>query len=97
VNRFNLTLRAKEDMRNIWFYTRDLWEVEQADAYIAEIHNRCAWLCQQPAVGKLRTDIADGYYCFPQGQHLIFYLVREKQIDIVGIPHKVMDVENYFD
>lgn len=97
MSHFNLTLRAKEDLRNIWRYTRDLWGVEKADAYVADIYNRCAWLSERPSLGKLRTDIAEGYYCFPQGRHLIFYLAREKEIDIIGIPHKAMDVEQYFE
>jgi len=97
VSRFNLTLRAKEDLRSIWLYTCTRWGEEQADAYVADIYKRCDWLAQQPYVGKLRTDIADGYYSFPQGQHLIFYLIQTRGIDIIAIPHRAMDVENHFD
>ena len=45
---------------------------------------------------KHRRDIADGYYCFPEGSHLIFYLIGKDVIDIIGVPHKQMDVLGYF-
>ena len=45
---------------------------------------------------KHRPDSADGYYCFPQGSHLIFYLIGKDVIDIIGVPHKQMDVPSYF-
>jgi len=40
--------------------------------------------------------IKDGYYSYPQGSHVIFYLVREGGIDIIGIPHQRKDVMTYF-
>lgn len=94
---FNLTPRAKEDLRGIWRYTISVWGEEQADLYITNLYKRFEWLSQQPRTGKHRTDICEGYYCFPQGSHLVFYLIREKQIDIIGIVHKEMDILNYFD
>lgn len=97
MSRFNLTPRAKEDIRSIWLYTRDEWGEPQADAYVADLFNRFDWLARQPSEGKIRTDVADEYYCFPQGQHLIFYLIRDGEIDIIGLPHKAMDVEHYFE
>ncbi|MGC4054276.1 MAG: type II toxin-antitoxin system RelE/ParE family toxin [Paludibaculum sp.] len=46
--------------------------------------------------GKHRPDIAEGYYCFPEGSHLIFYLIGTDAIDVIGVPHKQMDVPAYF-
>jgi plasmid stabilization system protein ParE len=28
---------------------------------------------------------------------VVFYKISEKYIDIIGIPHKSMDIENYFE
>lgn len=94
---FNLTPRAKEDLRNIWNYTFDEWSEARADRYIGALFDRFAWLATQPLIGKHRTDIRDGYYCFPQGEHLVFYLLNGDAIDIIGVPHKEMDILNYFD
>ncbi len=94
---FRLTPRAKEDLRGIWNYTYDTWSESQADAYIAALFDRFEWLAAQPRIGKHRRDICDGYYCFPQGSHLVFYLIRDDGIDIIGIPHKEMDICEFFD
>jgi plasmid stabilization system protein ParE len=32
----------------------------------------------------------------PQGSHLIFYLIGADAIDIIGVPHKQMDMPGYF-
>ncbi|QPK61786.1 type II toxin-antitoxin system RelE/ParE family toxin [Methylomonas sp. LL1] len=41
--------------------------------------------------------IAEGYYYFRQGSHLIFYVLNPLGIDIIGIPHQSMDFAAYFD
>ena len=46
--------------------------------------------------GRHRTDITEGYYSFPEGQHIVFYLCSHDGIDIIGIPHKDMDILSYF-
>lgn len=94
---FNLTPRAKEDLRGIWHYTLNFWSERQADKYIADLYQRFEWLAQQPRIGKHRPDVCEGYYCFPQGSHLVFYMIRDQVIDIIGVAHKDMDVLNYFD
>lgn len=94
---FRLTPRAKADLRSIWRYTVDEWNEAQAERYILALDQRFSWLASRPKAGKHRIDIEEGYYCFPQGKHLIFYLIRDGGIDIIGIPHKAMDVLRYFD
>ena len=60
------------------------------------LEKRFGWLTENPKPGEHRTDVAEGYYSFPQGEHVAFYLVREKGIDMIGIPHKEMDIITYF-
>lgn len=94
---YRLTPRAKADLRGIWQYSACEWNEGQAERYIQALDQRFVWLAGRPKAGKHRPEIAEGYYCFPQGRHLIFYLIRDGGIDIIGIPHKAMDVSNYFD
>ena len=95
--RFNLTPRALQDLRSIWRYTLDVWGESQADRYLSEIYERIHWLTEHSQMGTQRPDIGEGYYCFPQGSHLVFYLCSEDAIDVIGILHKQMDVLHYFD
>ncbi len=48
-------------------------------------------------MGKHRAELDLGYYCFPQGSHLVFYLINDNGIDVIGVVHKEMDILNYFD
>ena len=86
-------------MRSIWEFSYDNWGESQADKYITQINERINWLAHQPRAGKHRPDICQGYYCFPQGAHLIFYLINDTKscITIIGIPRQEMDVLDYFD
>jgi len=83
-------------LRNIGRYTEKQWGRQQRNIYLKAIEKRFAWLAENPRLGKHRTDVAEGYYSFPQGQHVIFYLNSESGIDIIGIPHKEMDIITYF-
>lgn len=91
-----ITPRAFDDLKNIARYTRQQWGEEQRNRYLGALDSRFGWLAEHPNRGKHRPDIRDGYFCFPQGSHLIFYLVRADGIDIIGVPHKRTDVLLYF-
>jgi toxin ParE1/3/4 len=95
--KINVTQRAKDDLETIWRYTNETWGEVQADQYVTALFERCLWLADNANVGKLRADIKDNYRSFPQGSHVVFYIVREEAIDILGIAHKSMDILNYFE
>lgn len=91
-----VTPRAREDLKNIGRYTERTWGKTQRNRYLKDIEARFHWLAENPLLGKHRADICEGYYSFPEGQHVVFYLIGRKFIDIIGIPHKEMDTINYF-
>ncbi|PUB82993.1 MAG: plasmid stabilization protein [gamma proteobacterium symbiont of Ctena orbiculata] len=93
---FRVTPRALEDLKNIGRYTEQQWGKRQRNTYLRALEKRFTWLVENPQLGKHRTDIAEGYYSFPQGAHVVFYLIRDNSIDIIGIPHKEMDIITYF-
>ena len=93
---FRVTPKALEDLKNIGRYTEQQWGKRQRNIYLRALEKRFYWLAENPQLGKHRTDIAEGYYSFPQGAHVVFYLIRDNGIDIIGIPHKEMDIITYF-
>ena len=93
---FRVTPRALEDLKNIGRYTEQQWSKRQRNTYLRVLEKRFSRLAENPQLGKHRTDIAEGYYSFPQGTHVVFYLIRDNSIDIIGIPHKEMDIITYF-
>jgi toxin ParE1/3/4 len=93
---YRVTPRALEDLKNIGRYTERQWGKRQRNSYLRALEKRLNWLAENPQLGKHRTDIDDGYYSFPQGAHIVFYMIGEEKIDIIGIPHKEMDIITYF-
>lgn len=93
---FRITPRARDDLKNIGRYTLKIWGKKQRDIYLRSLDKRFQWLAGHPKAGKHRPDIQEGYHCFPQGSHLVFYALRDDGIDIIGIPHQDMDTLNYF-
>lgn len=57
--------------------------------------DRFDWLAENPQMGRNRDDIKNGYRCFPEGQHLVFYTVSDDLIDIIGIVHQRQDVSSH--
>jgi len=88
---------AREDLEQIWVYTFQEWGADQADDYARALLSRIEWLGENPQSGRSREDIKPGYFCYPEGRHLIFYLVQEHQIEVIGIPHQSMDVMSHLE
>lgn len=95
ITNYRIRSFAKSDLESIWLYTLEQWGVEQANFYLEAIISRFDWLVDNPLLGKHRDDIKEGYYCFPEGMHIIFYQIKEEQIEIIGIPHQSMDIIEY--
>lgn len=93
---FRITPRARDDLKNIGRYTERQWGNTQRNTYLKNLEKHFRWLAENPQLAKHRTDISEGYYSFPQGEHVIFYLIVHKEIEIIGIPHKEMDIVAYF-
>ena len=94
--RFRITPRARDDLKIIGRYTERQWGKTQRNNYLKNLEKRFRWLAENPQLGKHRSDISVGYYSFPQGEHVIFYLTGGEGIEIIGVPHKEMDIVAYF-
>lgn len=73
---------ALTDLEEIWLYTLSEWDLEQADAYTSSILARLNWLADNPGAGKPRDGVKPGYFCFPEGRHLIFYIMTDGRVDV---------------
>ncbi|HHH89161.1 MAG TPA: type II toxin-antitoxin system RelE/ParE family toxin [Aliiroseovarius sp.] len=94
---FELTRKAKEDLRKIARYTEKRWGRNQRYLYIRQFDDVFHLLSESPSVGKKCDYIQAGYRKFPQGSHIIFYRETTKnKITIIRILHKNMDVESKF-
>lgn len=91
---YRLTPRALSDLDAIAEYSLGRWGRAQTEKYLVALTDRMAWLAADPDLGRARDEIATGYRSFPEGQHLIFYIVFEGYISIIGVPHASMDLSH---
>lgn len=89
---FRLTPRAAEDLDVIADFTIQTWGLEQLETYLRSLNRRFEWPAENPFAGRERNDVHPGYRSFPEGSHIIFYMVSDDHVDIIGIPHKSMDI-----
>ncbi len=93
--KYTIRALAQADLESIWLYSCEQWGVEQADIYLSAVIQRFDWLVENPTLGTPRDDIKNGYFCFPEGMHLVFYIVNNQSLEIIGIPHQRMDIIEY--
>ncbi len=93
MNEFRLTPSAKSDLIEIWNYTVENRSENQAEKYLQNIEDKLNQLAADPELGRQRSEIGPGYYSFPVQKHIIFYLISDNRIDIIGILHGKMDID----
>ncbi len=98
--KYRIRALAQADLESIWLYTCEEWGAAQADTYLKSVIQRFEWLTENPTLSKPRDDIKQGYFCFPEGMHLIFYVLNEQgiknnHVEIIGIPQQRMDIIEY--
>lgn len=95
----SLTIRistlARADLKNIGRYTAQQWDIEQRNNYLLRFDERFKILSANPNIGHCCDEIHKGYRRFREGEHVIFYCLTEKTLDIIRILHKNMDIEQH--
>lgn len=92
VAEYRLTPRALSDLDNIADHSLERWGAARAALYLESLQRRFQWLAENPDLGRNRDEIAPRYRSFPEGQHVIFYVVMQAAIAIIGVPHGAMDI-----
>ncbi|MGA9796217.1 MAG: type II toxin-antitoxin system RelE/ParE family toxin [Rhizomicrobium sp.] len=90
-----LSPRARTDLDEIWEYTADKWNAEQADNYIREIWKTIELIGDRPGIGRSCDEIRQGYFKFPVGSHVMFYKKAQMHITVVRIVHRRMDFDSH--
>jgi toxin ParE1/3/4 len=93
MHKYRLTPSAKSDLIEIWNYTVETWGEKQAEKYLHDIEDKLNQLAANPELGRQRPEIVSGYYSFPAREHIVFYLISDRHIDIIGILHGKMDID----
>ena len=93
--KINITQKAQKDLRNIWFYTFDIWGMHQADKYLNEMQFTMNHiLLSNPKIGIACSFIEKDYRQYQFQKHVIFYKFSTKSINIIRVLHQNMKFEN---
>jgi toxin ParE1/3/4 len=95
MSRYVLSPRAQADIDEIWDYTAERWDVEQAERYSRELQLAIETVASDPQRGRRCDQIRPGYRKYPAGAHVIFFRIVSNGIDVVRVLHQRMDFERH--
>ena len=93
--KYKLTIKAVDDLSNIWNYTLEKWSEKQADKYYNMLVDSFNEIARNPKLGKNYSDIIENILGIRAGRHIIFYRkTQDYEIEITRILHEQMDLKN---
>jgi toxin ParE1/3/4 len=96
VSRYLLSPAAQADLEQIWDYTCQRWDVDQADEYLRELQHAIERAAANPRIGRACEEIRPGYRKLAAGSHTLYYQVTaEGVVDVVRVLHQRMDVDRH--
>jgi toxin ParE1/3/4 len=95
VTGYILSPRAQADIEEIWDYTAETWDDDQAERYIRQILDAIERIAADPRRGRPCDHIRPGYRKYSVGAHVLFFKVIGDRIDVVRVLHQRMDFERH--
>ncbi len=98
MNRYVLTPAARADLEQIWDYTCERWDVNQAEKYAREIQRAIERIVDNPMIGRACDEIRTGYRMHAVGSHTLYYRIASADVvDVVRVLHQRMDIDRHLD
>ena len=91
---YDLSGKARADLRDIWIYTQDRWGTPQADRYYRDIITAIERLAAGDLRGR-KANIREGYLKYPVGRHVLYCVKGEDRLRIIRVLHQSMDVDRH--
>lgn len=96
MSRYVLSPAARADLEDIWDYTSDRWDLDQAEAYVRGLQRAIERAAEDPRVGRSCDEVRPGYRKLAAGSHTLYYrLTDDGTVDIVRILHQRMDADRH--
>jgi len=93
--KLEISLLAKDDLRDIAQYTFTHFGERQVDIYLNALYSGMELLTHNPEIGYQRRDIPAGYQCFIIEKHLLIYTVKNQNLIIARILHQSRDIQRH--
>jgi toxin ParE1/3/4 len=96
VSRCLLSPAAQADLEEIWDYTAERWDVDQAEEYLRGLQHAIERAAANPRVARSCDEIRPGYRQLAAGSHTLYYrLSADGTVDVVRVLHQRMDVDRH--
>ena len=92
---FKLSVKAEEDLTEIYTFGILQFGFSQAQKYVSSLEQTILKLAQAPFLGKDSSVLFPGLREFSHKSHMIFYLVQEESILIVRILHQSRNYKDF--
>lgn len=92
-HRLRVSLRplAVADLEDVWRYTAQAWNIDQADLYLDQLNERLELLAENPSVGMDYSHVETGVQRYQVGRHGVFYHIDANQLVVIRVLHDRMD------
>jgi toxin ParE1/3/4 len=95
MRKIHLHVLAESDLLEVWQYSLEQWDADQADKYLDEINEGIGRLAENPELGAKRDYVRSGYRALLINRHAVYYTVKASTIHIVRVLHGQMDPERH--
>ena len=98
MNRYVLSPAARADLEQIWDYSSERWDDDQAEEYLREVQRAIERVVANPRIGRACDEVRPGYRKHAVGSHTLYYrIASDDVIDVVRILHQRMDTDRHLD
>ncbi len=94
---FRITPDAQSDLIEIRRFTLKQWGPAQSQKYLSELRQTIRLVAETPTIGQPRPDIGTDVLSFPHVSHIIYYMMHEQQLVVIGVLHKRMVPLNHLE
>lgn len=93
MNRRHLVISpaAREDLGDIYHYSVHSRGISRASDYLDNLKSHLWELTEQPGMGVERGELMPDMRSLPVASHIVFYRLREAQVEIVRVLHARQD------
>jgi toxin ParE1/3/4 len=93
---YELSPEAEQDLSDIFDDTEMEFGLDKAVQYLKELEHCFIQLCNNPSIGRERTEIRAELYSFVSQSHVVFYRVLANRLRIVRVLHGSRDLPRHF-
>ena len=93
---YELSPEAEQDLSDIFDYTEMEFGLEQAVRYLKDLDHCFIQLCNNPSIGRERSEIRAELYSFVSQSHVVFYRVQTDRLRVIRILHGSRDLPRHF-